>query len=166
MSLIGIGVQILLGLFFTPEGVIKWTHIGPSTVRFTHFHYPQWFRYVTGVVEVLVGIGLLVGLWFPGIAALAALVLIVEMVIAMYSHLVRGKDSLLKTQDGFISRTVSKAESGEWLDILSWDSIEAAKAAAAVFQTDPAGKRFSGYLDIQHIQVFYTESVVEVTGRA
>lgn len=95
MSLIGIGVQILLGLFFTPEGVIKWTHIGPSTARFTHFHYPQWFRYVTGVVEVLVGIGLLVGLWFPGIATLAALVLIVEMVIAMYSHLVRGKDSFV-----------------------------------------------------------------------
>src|ERR1700730_14713894 len=74
--------------------------------------------------------------------------------------------ALLKTQDGFISRTVSLAESGEWLDILSWESIEAAKAATAVFQTDPAGKRFSGYLDIQHIQVFYTESVVEVTGRA
>ena len=95
MSLIGIGVQILLGLFFTPEGVIKWTHIGPSTARFTHFRYSQWFRYVTGVVEVLVGIGLLVGLWFPGIAALAALVLIVEMVITMYSHLVRGKDSFV-----------------------------------------------------------------------
>jgi putative oxidoreductase len=92
MSLIGIGIQILLGLFFTPEGVIKWTHIGPSTSRFTHFRYPQWFRYVTGVVEVLVGIGLLVGLWFPGIAALAAFVLIGEMVIAIYSHLVRGKD--------------------------------------------------------------------------
>ena len=68
--------------------------------------------------------------------------------------------ALLKTQDGFISRTVSFAESGEWLDILSWESIEAAKTAATVFQTDPAGKRFSDYLDLQQIQVFYTESVV------
>ena len=92
MSLLAIGVQIVLGLFFMPEGVIKWTHIGPSTARFTHFRYPQWFRSVTGMVELLVGMGFLVGLWFPGIAALAAVVLIVEMLIAIYSHLVRGKD--------------------------------------------------------------------------
>lgn len=74
--------------------------------------------------------------------------------------------ALLKTQDGFFSRTVSLAESGEWLDILYWESIEAAKAAAAVFQTDPAGKRFSDYLDLQRIQVFYTEAVVEIPRRA
>jgi hypothetical protein len=74
--------------------------------------------------------------------------------------------ALLKTQDGFISRTVSQAESGEWLDILSWESIEAAKAATVVFQTDPAGRRFSDSLDLEQIQVFYTEVVAEVTGRA
>ncbi|SRR6266567_790055 len=92
MVIAGIIVQILLGLFFTPEGVIKWTHIGPSTARFTHFRYPQWFRYVTGIVEFLVGIGLLVGLWVPLLATLSALLLIVEMVVAIYSHLIRGKD--------------------------------------------------------------------------
>ncbi|QBD75407.1 hypothetical protein EPA93_05075 [Ktedonosporobacter rubrisoli] len=71
--------------------------------------------------------------------------------------------ALLKTQTGFLSRTVSQAESGEWIDILTWESIEAAKAAAAVFQTDAAGKRFSAYLDPQLIQVFYTEAVVEAS---
>jgi hypothetical protein len=68
--------------------------------------------------------------------------------------------ALLKTQNGFISRTIGKAESGEWLDILTWESVEAAKAATTVFQTDPTGKRFSGYLDPQQIQVFYLETVV------
>jgi uncharacterized membrane protein YphA (DoxX/SURF4 family) len=92
MGIVGIILQIILGVFFTPEGVIKWTHVGPSTARFTHFRYPQWFRYVTGVVELLVGIGLLVGLWLPWLAVLAALLLIVEMVVAIFSHLVRGKD--------------------------------------------------------------------------
>lgn len=67
--------------------------------------------------------------------------------------------ALLKTQPGFISRTIGKAESGEWLDILYWETIEAAKNAAEVFQTDPAGKRFSDYLDPQHIQVFYLEAM-------
>jgi Leucine-rich repeat (LRR) protein len=31
----------------------------------------------------------------------------------------------------------------QWLDILTWESIGAAKAAVAVFQTDTAEKRFS-----------------------
>jgi putative oxidoreductase len=95
MIIIGIILQILLGVFFTPEGVIKWTHVGPSTARFTHFRYPQWFRYVTGVIELLIGIGLLVGLWFPWLAAYAALCLVVEMVVAIYSHLIRGKDAFV-----------------------------------------------------------------------
>ena len=95
MVIIGIILQILLGVFFTPEGVIKWTHIGPSTARFTHFRYPQWFRYATGVVEFLIGIGLLVGLWLPWLAAFAALLLVIEMLVAVYSHLVRGKDAFV-----------------------------------------------------------------------
>ncbi len=94
MVIVSFIVQVLLGLFFTPEGVIKWTHIGPSTARFVHFRYPNWFRYVTGIVELLVGIGLLVGLWLPSLVAPAALLLIVEMLVAIYSHLVRGKDRL------------------------------------------------------------------------
>ena len=118
MVLVGMLVQLLLGVFFTPEGVIKWTHIGPSTARFLHFHYPTWFRYLTGVVEVLIGLGLLVGFWFGGLAALAALLLVIEMVMALArgqqqkllvlaalllviemvmaiaSHLVRGHDPL------------------------------------------------------------------------
>ncbi|WP_220195319.1 antibiotic biosynthesis monooxygenase family protein [Ktedonospora formicarum] len=74
--------------------------------------------------------------------------------------------TLLKTQEGFLSRTVSQAESGEWLDILYWESIDAAKAAITVFQTDQAGKRFSDYLDGEHFQVFYTDVVSESTERA
>jgi putative oxidoreductase len=95
MGIVGIILQIILGVFFTPEGVIKWTHIGPSTARFTHFRYPQWFRYMTGVVELLVGIGLLIGLWLPWLAALAALLLVVEMIVAIFSHLARGKDPFI-----------------------------------------------------------------------
>ena len=94
MIILSIVLQLLLGVFFAPEGVVKWTHIGPSTARFVHFRYPVWFKYFTGIWELLIGIGLLVGLWFPFIAALAALLLIVEMLVAIYSHLVRGKDAL------------------------------------------------------------------------
>ena len=94
MTIIALILQILLGVFFVPEGIVKWTRIGPSTARFEHFRYPRWFKYVTGVWELLVGIGFLVGLWFPRLAALTALLLCVEMLVATYSHLVRGKDAL------------------------------------------------------------------------
>ncbi|GLV58766.1 hypothetical protein KDH_55960 [Dictyobacter sp. S3.2.2.5] len=94
MFFIGLIAQVILGLFFAPEGVIKWTHIGPSTARFEHFRYPHWFRYLTGVCEFLAGIGLLIGIWFPLLAVLAALLLCIIMLGALYSHRVRGKDPL------------------------------------------------------------------------
>lgn len=47
---------------------------------------------MTGIVEVLVGLGLLVGLWVEWLAALAALLLVGEMLIAIASHLLRGHD--------------------------------------------------------------------------
>ena len=97
IAIVGIILQIALGIFFTPEGVVKWTHIGPSTARFQHFRYPTWFKYLTGVWEFLVGLGFLVGLWFPLLAALAALLLCIELLVAIYSHLVRGKDAVSET---------------------------------------------------------------------
>lgn len=90
--LTGAVLQLMLGVSFMPEGVIKWTHIGPSTAQFKHFRYPTWFRYVTGMVEVLIGVGLLLGFWCGWLAALAALALVVEMLVAIASHLLRGHD--------------------------------------------------------------------------
>jgi putative oxidoreductase len=40
--------------------------------NFRRFGYPQWFRVVTGSLEVLGGIGLLIGIWLPWLAALAS----------------------------------------------------------------------------------------------
>ena len=48
MVLVSLSLQFLFGIFFAPEGVIKWTHVGPSTERFQHFRYLRWFQYLTG----------------------------------------------------------------------------------------------------------------------
>ena len=66
--------------------------------------------------------------------------------------------TILETQAGFISRTVGQSEGGEWLDILYWDSVADAKKASTVFQTEEAGKRFSAYLDLQTIKVYFLET--------
>src|SRR5215469_7777215 len=44
MVLVSLSLQFLFGIFFAPEGVIKWTHVGPSTERFQHFRYLRWFQ--------------------------------------------------------------------------------------------------------------------------
>ncbi|MEP6987549.1 MAG: hypothetical protein ABI970_18230 [Chloroflexota bacterium] len=66
--------------------------------------------------------------------------------------------ALLQSQTGFKTRTIGKAESGEWLDIIHWDSVESAKKAMTAFQSDEAGQRFSSYLDLSTIQVYYLET--------
>jgi len=70
--------------------------------------------------------------------------------------------ALLKTQTGFMSRTIGQSESGEWLDILYWESVESAKKAMTIFQTDKAGQSFSASLDLKTIKVYFLETDVQL----
>lgn len=55
--------------------------------NFRRFGYPQWFRVVTGSLEVLGGIGLLIGIWLPWLAELASAGLTLVMLGAVLTHL-------------------------------------------------------------------------------
>jgi putative oxidoreductase len=94
MSLAIAIVQVLLGLGFTINGSMKLIGRGPSPGHFVHFGYPRWFLTFTGGVELLVGLGMLLGFWLPVLVPLAALLLIATMIGALYTHRVRGKDPL------------------------------------------------------------------------
>ncbi|MGH3928739.1 MAG: DoxX family protein [Pseudonocardiaceae bacterium] len=76
-------VQALLALFFAFIGVLKL--IGPQEVvdQFATIGLGQWFRYLTGAVELAGAIGLLI----PRLAGLAALGLVGVMVGAVITHL-------------------------------------------------------------------------------
>lgn len=64
-----LGLQAALGLVGLGVGGAKVTHREDQVEDFQRFGYPQWFRIVTGLVEIGAGIGLLVGLrWRPGLA--------------------------------------------------------------------------------------------------
>ncbi len=92
MSLAIAIVQALLGLGFTVNGSMKLIGRGPSPGHFVHFGYPRWFLTFTGGVELLTGLGMLLGFWLPVLVPLAALLLIATMIGALYTHRVRGKD--------------------------------------------------------------------------
>jgi putative oxidoreductase len=56
--------------------------------NFQHFGYPQWSRVVMGSLEVLGGLGLLIGIWLPWLAALASAGLALVMLGAVSTHCV------------------------------------------------------------------------------
>ncbi len=68
--------RIILGLFFIADGIIKLTGISKTVELFDHIGWGQWFRYFTGCVVLIGGIGILLRLrWtFYGAVACACTV--------------------------------------------------------------------------------------------
>ena len=75
-------LQILIALAFFGVGGAKLAGVAPMVAVFDAVGVGQWFRYVTGVLEILGGVLLLV----PRLAVLGALLLAGVMVGAMTAH--------------------------------------------------------------------------------
>ncbi len=95
MSIPIIVVQVVLGLLFVVIGSMTVTGRKMFVENFRRFGYPQWFRIVTGSLEVLGGLGLLIGIWLPWLAALASAGLILVMLGAVVTE-VRTREPLQK----------------------------------------------------------------------
>jgi putative oxidoreductase len=88
-------VQGLLGFIMLGSGGVKFIRTDFHTTQFDQFGYPQWFLVVTGAVEVLGGLGLLVGLVFaPILGVLGGFLIAATMTGAILTHLVRVDDPL------------------------------------------------------------------------
>ena len=95
MSIPIIIVQVVLGLLFVSIGSMTVAGRKMFVENFRHFGYPQWFRVVIGSLEVLGGLGLLIGIWLPWLAALASAGLTLVMLGAILTH-VRIREPLQK----------------------------------------------------------------------
>ena len=95
MSTLIIIVQVVLGLLFVLIGSMTVAGRKMFVENFRHFGYPQWFRVVTGSLEILGGLGLLIGIWLPWLAALASAGLALVMLGAVSTH-VRIREPLQK----------------------------------------------------------------------
>jgi len=95
MSILIIIVQIVLGLLFLLIGSMTVARRKMFVENFRRFGYPQWFRIVTGSLEVLGGIGLLIGIWLPWLAELASAGLTLVMLGAFLTEL-RTREPLQK----------------------------------------------------------------------
>jgi uncharacterized membrane protein YphA (DoxX/SURF4 family) len=91
MHVFSIVLQILLGLAFLMSGFSKISGSKMQVDAFDHLRLPQWFRVVTGLVQLIGVVGLIVGIWVEGLAFWAGLWFAVIMFFALMAH-IRVKD--------------------------------------------------------------------------
>ncbi len=90
MAIAAIVIESLLALVFLMAGATKVMGAKMQVENFEKWRYPQSFRVVTGLVEVVGATGLFIGIWFPIVAIAAAILLVATMVGAVYTDLFRG----------------------------------------------------------------------------
>lgn len=81
---------MILGVLFLMAGIMKFGS-KQQVEGFKKYGYPQWFRIVTGIVEVIGAAAVITGIWYPVIATLAGLWLGITMLGAFVTH-IRIKD--------------------------------------------------------------------------
>ena len=78
-----IGIRVLLTLAFVAAGLAKLAGVQMMVDTFTAVGVGQWFRYITGIIEI----GSAILLWVPGMQAIGAGLLICTMIGATIAHL-------------------------------------------------------------------------------
>lgn len=90
LQIVALVVEALLGLFslYIAYTMFAWTPESVTKQR-DALHYPRWYWVLAGVLVAIGGIGLLAGLFFPTIAALAVLWMVAYFIVAALTHLIR-----------------------------------------------------------------------------
>ncbi|MDF2646985.1 MAG: hypothetical protein K0Q73_2790 [Paenibacillus sp.] len=94
MNMVSIIIQIILALGFLMFGAAK---LGSKQMvdEFTRYGMPQWFRVITGLLEIAGAALLVAGIWNDSLIAIGGLLLAVIMAGAVITHL-RIKDPVSK----------------------------------------------------------------------
>ena len=101
MSILSIVLQSLLTLYFAFSGVSKVAGVKYWADIFRNLGLPQWFRVVTGFVQLIGVTVLIIGYWYPGAIAWAGIWLGITMLMACLVH-IRVKDPIGKTMPAFV----------------------------------------------------------------
>jgi uncharacterized membrane protein YphA (DoxX/SURF4 family) len=84
-------LSIILALAFLGAGAAKLSAQPMMVNEFAVFGYPQWFMYLTGLIEIASAIMLLV----PRLAGIGAGLLVCVMAVALFSHLTHGQAAMI-----------------------------------------------------------------------
>ncbi|WP_332646547.1 DoxX family protein [Lysinibacillus sp. 54212] len=89
-------IQGLLSAVFAMAGFGKVTGSRMHIDSFRRWRYPQWFRIVTGVVELLAATLLIIGIWATTLAFYGVLLLVAISIGGILTHM-RIKDTIKDT---------------------------------------------------------------------
>ena len=70
-------------------------------------------------------------------------------------------NELLKTYRGFVSRQLAQAADGTWMDTVLWESMDAAKFAAAEVMKNPKAQDLFSILDETQLNFYHFVPVAE-----
>ncbi|WP_029039949.1 DoxX family protein [Cucumibacter marinus] len=76
-------IRVVLTLAFLAAGIAKLMGAEMMVATFDSVGWGQWFRYVTGIIEI----GGAILLWVPGVQILGALLLVCTMIGALFAHI-------------------------------------------------------------------------------
>lgn len=96
MTVFSIVLQSLLALMFLVAGMGKISGSKMTVEGFKHWGLPQWFRIVTGIVELAGAAALIVGYWEPSWLAIGALIIGITGIGGTLTH-IRVKDPFKQT---------------------------------------------------------------------
>jgi putative oxidoreductase len=91
LNIVAIVLEVLLGLMFLMAGIMKIGGAKMHVENFKKWGMPQWFRVVTGLVELVGAVAMIIGIWEPSWAAWAGLWLGFTMLVGVGVH-IRIKD--------------------------------------------------------------------------
>lgn len=108
MHIVAIVIQSWLLAWMSFQAISKLTGAKIQVDLFETLRLPQWFRVFTGVVQLIGCAGLVIGYWYPGVAAWAGVWLGITMVAAFLSHL-RVKEPVGKAVPALVTFVLSAA---------------------------------------------------------
>lgn len=96
MEIVAWILQGLLALMFLMAGIGKVTGSKMHVDGFNHWRLPQWFRVVTGIIELAAAVLLIIGFWQTDYAIFGSLLLGVTAIGGTLTH-IRVKDGMKET---------------------------------------------------------------------
>lgn len=108
MHIVSIVIQSWLLLWMLFQSISKLAGQKMQVELFDTIRLPQWFRVVTGVVQLVGCAALIAGYWYPGFAAWAGLFFGLMMIIAALTH-IRVKEPFAKLAPAIVTFILSAA---------------------------------------------------------
>ncbi len=103
-------IQVVIGALFAFLSFLAFTGANYTKEKMIHLQLPNYFRYVTGFVQLVGGMFMLIGIWYTDVAVLGGVWITMIMLVGIVLR-IRSHESIISTIPaiiiGILSITVS-----------------------------------------------------------